>query len=157
MARIFFGEGDRETAEWFSNWGNSSKKDLSSMIHPSFMGGMITAIPLKAKYDDESWLGMWGDKSGGSVGTIFMYASFIFPILLLHHEFPFKGFDAYMGSGSVKYDEFNELHKHVKIGRGILASLVLSLTPEDETNMLHVFPDIDMSIWEHDTPEVEKE
>lgn len=151
---FFSKEDSRETAEWFANWGNSSNKILSSMIHPSLAGGLFTAIPFKAKYDDENWLGVWGDKSEGSVDTVFIYASFMFPVLLLHHEFPFSGFDACMGNGGLKYDESNEMHKHVKIGRDILASLVLSLCKD--TNLPHVFPDIDMSIWERGTPEVRK-
>ena len=152
--REFFSEEkSSEIAEWFSNWGYSSNNILSAMIHPSYAGGLFTAIPFKEKYGDDNWPGIWGDKSDGSVHTVYMYLSFIFPIFILNHEFPFKGFDEYMAGGSVKYEESNELHKHVKIGRNVLASMIFSLGKD--TNQPHVFPEIDMSIWENYVPEVQ--
>jgi hypothetical protein len=69
----------------------------------------------------------------------------MFPLLFLCHGFPFEGFDAHMAGGNLKYDESNELHRHVKIERDILGSLILDLFKEDE-NAEH-FPPIDMSIW----------
>lgn len=144
----FFSDAQDGAAEWFADWGNGWNKILSAMIHPSYMSGVFTAIPAKQKYEEENWLGIWGDKSDGSVDTIYIYVAFMFPLLLLHHEFPFEGFGASMGGGNVTYDETNEFHKHVKIGRGVLSSLILSLGHDQ--NGPHVFPDIDMSIWPAD-------
>jgi hypothetical protein len=143
---LFQGENDREVAQWFSNWGASSGYILSAMIHPSFAGGMLTAIPLKEKYTDEKWLGIWGDKSEWSVETLFIYARYVFPVFLLFRNFPFEGFGQYMSGGDIKYDEKEELHKHIKIGRDVLASLILSLVKE--TNYPHVFPKFDFTIWD---------
>jgi hypothetical protein len=78
-----------------------------------------------------------------SVETISIYVHFMFPILLLSRGFPFSGFDIWM-SESIPYDESNELHRHVKVGRDILSSVVLSIGSEANA---HIFPDIDMSIW----------
>jgi hypothetical protein len=67
-------------------------------------------------------------------------------MLLLKDDFPFAGYGEHMSGGNIKYDKTQELHKHVKIGRGVLGSLILSLGTE--SNFPHVFPEIDMSIWE---------
>jgi hypothetical protein len=146
--RKYCGGNDRSgTAEWFTNWGSSFNDILSAMLHPSYAGGLFTAIPFKASYPDENWLGVWGDKSEGSVDTIYTYASYFFPILLLKWDFPFEGFGEHMVEGNIKYNKARELHRHIKIGRGVLGSLILSLGID--SNRPHVFPEIDMSIWEH--------
>lgn len=144
--KFFLTDENHDDAVWWANWGASANNLLSGMSHPSYAGGVFTAIPLKDKYIEENWLGVWGDKSSASVDTIYMYASFLFPILLLQHEFPFRDFEAWMGGGGVLYDETNEMHKHVKCGREILGSLILSLGKD--TNVPHVFPETDMSIWQ---------
>lgn len=113
----FFCE-EKEIALWLADWGNNSMAQLSALLHPSFAGGLFTLIPLQAVYSDENWLGIWGEKSDMSVQTICIYTSFMFPILLLGREFPFTGFEQYMGY-SITYDENDELHRHVKVGRDI--------------------------------------
>jgi hypothetical protein len=130
-------ETDRGAAEWFANWGRTSNPILSALSHPSFSGGLFSAIPLKSHYTNEKWLGFWGDKAECSVETIYIYLQFVFPLLLLSPDFPFGGFRA--------YKEADELHYHVRFGRDILASVILSLGRED--NAPFIFPDIDMSIW----------
>jgi hypothetical protein len=134
-----------KAAAWFANWGRQSNGKLSAMIHPSFAAGMLSAIPFKTKHaPNENWLGIWGDKSDGSVDTIYMYASFMFPIFLLHDNFPFDDFNAYLCS-PIAFDESNELHRHIKNGRSILASLVLSLGKQ--SNRKYIFPKYDTSIF----------
>lgn len=141
---IFKDSKDQDAAEWFANWGNSYQKRLSALLHPSFAGGMFTAIPFKSRYKNESWLGAWGDKSEGSCRTIEIYMTYAFPMVMLGREYPFGGYDKFMSDGCVKYNSDDHLHKHVKVGRNILASLVLSIfLPNNE----HLFPKIDLSIW----------
>jgi hypothetical protein len=125
--------------------GRQSNSVLSAMIHPSFAAGMFSALPLKTKHrPGENWLGVWGDKSDGSVDTIYMYASFMFPVFLLHQNFPFDNFKAHLGSPIV-FEESNELHRHIKDGRWILASIILSLGKS--SNRKYIFPRYDMSIF----------
>jgi hypothetical protein len=68
----------------------------------------------------------------------------VFPVLLLHRKYPFEGFGG-VTAATIQFDENNELHRHVKIGRDILASLVLSLGSEQ--NHQFVDPQIDYSIF----------
>lgn len=137
---------DTSAAEWFSRWGSSSHQALSGILHPSFAGGLFTAVPLKQAYDNENWLGVWGDRSDGSVETIYIYCRFMFPILLLSPQFPFE--IDHTQISSVVRDRENELHQHVGVGRSALGSLILSLGTEN--NFRHVFPEYDMSIWPED-------
>jgi hypothetical protein len=120
---------------------------LSGLTHPSLAGGLFAAVPLKARYTDEKWLGFWGDKAECSVDTIYIYLQFVFPILLLSRDFPFESQALHMGS-SRAYNEAEELHRHVRVGRDILASVILSLG--NENNAPHLFPELDMSIWAAD-------
>lgn len=147
----FLGRENRETAEWFSNWGRNSIPMLSGLAHPSLGGGLFSAIPLKSQYPDEPWMGFFGDKAESSIDTIFIYLQFVFPVLLLNRSFPF-GMGAPHFRIKRRYKKSDELHRHVKIGRDVLASLILSLSKEE--NSRHVFPEIDMSIWPSadDTP-----
>jgi len=68
-----FFRGDHDPAKWFANWGNNGYSDLSAIVHPSFMGCVHAVLPAKAKYTDEKWLGLWGDRSLSSIGTIETY------------------------------------------------------------------------------------
>jgi hypothetical protein len=130
-----------------ANWTLESQELLSGLLHPSVAGGIFTAIPLKTIHVEENWLGLWGDKADMSVETISMYVHFMWPILLLSRGFPFEGFDGWM-SEPIPYDKTNELHRHVKLGRDILASFVLSIGSESNS---HIFPEIDMSVWHQPT------
>lgn len=138
---LFQGEADGG-ATWFANWGRSSNQALSGIIHPSFMGGVTAAIPLKAEYRDENWAGVWGERADASVETVFIYVQFMFPILLLSTNIPFSEEQSYILR---TYDETDELHRHVQIGRHILASVILSLGAYAGSK--HTFPDYDMSIF----------
>jgi hypothetical protein len=146
-AKLLDREESGDAAQWFADWGYSSNDILSAMIHPSIGGGMFTLIPSKIKYEpEENWLGILGDKSESSVGTIHIYASFMFAILILHRDFPFNGYNKYF-QVKMRYNDNDEMHRHVKIGRDILAGLILSLGTDN--NRPHLFPEIDMSIWEN--------
>ena len=140
----WFQAREPETANWLASWGRQSNSKLSAMIHPSFAGGLFSAIPFKTEHTDEKWLGIWGDKSDGSVDTIYIYASYMFSMLLLHHEFPFER----IGEGfprPIRFEEETEFHKHVKEGRFILASLILSLGKQ--SNRAYIFPEYDLTIF----------
>lgn len=141
----FFGSKKRNgTAEWFANWGRNAVPMLSGLAHPSLAGGLFTAIPLKSQYKADSWPGFFGDKAESSVDTIFILLQFVFPVLLLTRTFPF-GMAMPQFRSPRTYNENDELHRHVHIGRDVLASVILSLSKE--SNAQHVFPEIDMSIW----------
>ncbi|WP_290809484.1 hypothetical protein [Ferrovibrio sp.] len=144
--RDFF-DGHEDTAEWFGNWGRSSHVILSGLTHPSFAGGFFTTLTPKEKHVDENWLGIWGDKSVLSVDTVYIFLKFAFPVLLLSRQFPFEGFDGSLAM-PILYDETDEFHRHVRIGRDILASVVLSLSTDE--NMRHVFPEADWSFLPDD-------
>ena len=65
-----FFRGEHDAAKFFANWGSNDYPQLSAIAHPSFMGCVHAVIPAKASYSDEKWLGMWGDKSLASIGTV---------------------------------------------------------------------------------------
>lgn len=69
----------------------------------------------------------------------------MFPIYSLFGNFRFDGYDEHL-SACLNFDEENEFHKHVKHGCTIFTSLILSLSKE--TNIDHVFPQYDLSIFE---------
>ena len=77
---FFSNASDHDTAEWFANWGRGANPMLSALAHPSIGGGLFAAIPLKASYAEDDWLGIWGDKAESSVETIYIYTQFVFPI-----------------------------------------------------------------------------
>jgi hypothetical protein len=85
---------------------------------------------------DENWLGQWGAKSNMSVQTISLYADALLPMVLLS-DFPFTGFDAALDV-RIAYDSADEMHRHVKLGRSVLASLILSLSKQ--SNIGHIYP-----------------
>lgn len=137
---------DLSSAEWYSKWPRGSNHILSGLLHPCVAGGLFSAIPLKAKQDrNENWLGLWGDKADASVDTIFYLLQYIFPVLLLGGDFPF-GLSLPQFRTPHDYDENNELHRHVHVGRSILASIILAVGMKE--NAPHFFPEIDMSIFQ---------
>lgn len=92
--------------------------------------GFIEAEP------NENWLGRWGAKSNMSVLTISLYADAFLPLVLLS-DYPFTGFDAALDVRII-YDPEDEMHRHVKLGRSVLARLILSLNKE--SNIGHIYP-----------------
>lgn len=139
---------EHDMADWFSKWASKSNKELSGTLHPSYAGGVFSTIPLKTKYNNENWLGVWGDKSDGSSETIFIYCKFMFSILMLTRGFPFE--TPHKEVLPINYNKGDELHRHIKIGKDVLASLILSLSKESNTE--YIFPKYDMSIWSDSTP-----
>jgi hypothetical protein len=60
--REFFRDNaDREAAQWFANWGDSSNSVLSGVLHPSYMGGVFTA---KAYALASGEINMWSSWPG---------------------------------------------------------------------------------------------
>ena len=145
---LFKDDQDIDARDRFANWGYSSNAILSGIIHPSYMAAAFSALPMKTKYIDEKWFGFLGDKSEWSVDTIGIYQAYMFPILILNNGFPFEGHGEFMGEGDIAYDEADEGHQHVKIGRTVLANLIMSMCLE--SNLPHVTPDVDYSIWGDD-------
>lgn len=142
----FLRDGHQELAVWLTNWGRSSNVILSGLAHPSFAGGVFATIPLKANYSDENWLGIWGDKAEISASTVSIYTHFMFPILVLGKNFPFQCCSEHIRR---TYDEANEFHRQTHVGRGILASIILSANGEGSQK--YVFPELDLSIFPDDT------
>ncbi len=141
---FFKEDGNRDTAEWFANWGRGANPIFSGLCHPSLAGGLLATIPINTHYAEDNWLGIWDDKAECSAGTIYIYLQYVFPILLLRPSFPFEEQGPHISSPR-RYDESKELHRHVRIGRDILAGVILSLGAEG--NAPHLFPEIDISIW----------
>lgn len=131
----FFKSSD-DAAKWFANQQRWQGSVLSGTSHPSFAGGTQALTGFIEAEPDETWLGHWGAKSNMSVLTISLYADCIFPLLLLS-DFPFEGFDDALAH-PVEYDPSDEMHRHVRLGRSVLASMVLSLSKE--SNIPHIFP-----------------
>ena len=134
-----FFRGEHSAARWFANWGSSEYSELSAIAHPSFMGCVHSVLPAKATYTDENWLGMWGDRSLSSIGTIETYISFLFPAVLAIGDFPFGKKTKLFGKPR-RYFATNEMHKHVKHGRSVLGSLVLSLNKT--SNHPYIYPEV---------------
>jgi len=103
-------------------------------------------VPFKTTYTDETLIGVWGEKAEVSAYTVSIYAEKIFPLLFLYPGFPFKDFGTHTARGRLEYDESNELHQHVEIGRDILARLIISLLLIHDDDAEH-FPQIEWSIW----------
>jgi len=140
----FFGHANRDDANWGFNWGGAHEDWFgisSSITHPSVFGAVSAAIPLSTKYSDENWSGIWGDKAEVSVWTIYASVVYMFPLCLFNHGFPFEGFDNHMGS-IIRFDKSSEHHRHVKYGRDILSTLILSIKDNED-----FFPEIDLSIF----------
>ena len=144
--RAFFKDDKSPTALWFADWGSGTYELLGGLSHPSYAGGVFTAVPFKTVYPEENWLGLWGDRSETSVDTIQYYSRFLLPILLLN-DCPFRR--EYPSRLRTRFSGKNEFHRHVRHGRGVLASLVISLSSED--NRDYVTPKFDFSIWKKNT------
>ncbi len=143
--RTFAGEDKSAEGEaavlWFSEWGNQWTENLSSLTHPSLGACLLTIEPPRSKRHEEAWLGHWGDKAEFSTETIYIFSAHLFPLLVCSRSFPFDGFDAFLAE-PIPYDETVEDHRHVKLGRDVLGSLILSLGLPN--NRGHVFPTFDL-------------
>lgn len=132
-----FGQADNDFAEFFASQQAELGQLLAGTSHPSFAGGTLTAMQFIESHPEEHWLGHWGAKSNMSVLTVGIYTSSILP-LLLFSDFPFSGFEAWL-SRPAAFDPANELHRHVRTGRSVLGSLIMSLSKE--SNIPHIFPE----------------
>lgn len=132
----FFGSPDG-AAEFFASQQQDLGQLLAGTAHPSFAGGHQAVMGFIESEPGENWLGHWGAKSNMSVLTISIYTNCFMPLLLLSN-FPFEGFDAWLQK-PIDYDASDEMHRHVKAGRSVLASLILSLSME--SNAPHIFPE----------------
>ena len=131
-----FCKSSGDAAQWFADQQRRQGMLLSGTAHPSFAGGTQAVMGFIEAAPDENWLGHWGAKSNMSVMTIAIYSDCMLPLLLLTN-FPFSGFEASL-SRATDYDSSNEMHRHVKLGRSVLASLILSLSKE--SNFPHIYP-----------------
>lgn len=123
-------------AEWFANQHRWRGILLSGTAHPSFAGGTQAILGFIEASPEESWLGHWGAKSHMSVATIALYADTFLPLVLLF-DYPFTGFENSL-TQPIDFNPQNEMHRHVKLGRSVLASLILSLSKE--SNFPHIYP-----------------
>jgi hypothetical protein len=133
----FFQSAD-DAADFFAEQQRELGQVLSGTAHPSFAGGHLAATQFIQTGPDENWLGHWGAKSNMSILTISIYTSCFMPLVLLGTAFPFDGFDDWL-STPIAYDPADELHRHVKAGRSVLASLILSLSKE--SNIPFIYPE----------------
>ncbi|TNF03811.1 MAG: hypothetical protein EP321_09040 [Sphingomonadales bacterium] len=135
-ARFF--QSANDAADFFAEQQRELGQVLSGTAHPSFAGGHLAATQFIQADPDENWLGHWGAKSNMSILTISIYTSCFMPLVLLGTAFPFEGFDDWLSS-PIDYDPTDELHRHVKAGRSVLASLILSLNKE--SNIPFIYPE----------------
>lgn len=133
--RGFF-QSSGEAAQWFAEQQKRQGTLLSGTAHPSFAGGMQAVMGFIEAAPEEAWLGQWGAKSNMSIMTIAIYADCFLPLVLLSN-FPFDGFDDTL-SQPIAFDAADEMHRHVKAGRSVLASLILSLSKE--SNFPRIYP-----------------
>lgn len=133
-AGFFQSSGD--AAKWFADQQRLQGTLLSGTAHPSFAGGTQAVMGFIEATPEENWLGQWGAKSNMSVATIALYADCFLPLVLLS-DYPFVGFDA-VSAQPIAYDPDDEMHRHVKLGRQVLASLILSLNTA--SNISHIYP-----------------
>lgn len=132
----FFSTADN-AAQFFADQHRQFGKVLSGTTHPSFAGGFLSVLDFIEAEPGEIWLGHWGAKSNLSIATIHIYTNSILPLLLLSH-FPFESYEHWLDK-QIVYDPTNEMHRHVKLGRVVLSSLVLSLSKE--SNFPYIFPE----------------
>lgn len=132
---VFF-RSSGDAAEWFANQQRRQGALLAGTAHPSFAGGTQAVMGFIETSPDENWLGHWGAKSNMSAMTIALYADSFFPLVLLS-DYPFTGFEASL-TRPIDFDPTNEMHRHVKLGRSVLASLILSLSKE--SNIPYIYP-----------------
>ena len=125
-----------DAAKWFADQQRRQGTLLSGTAHPSFAGGTQAVMGFIEAAPDENWLGHWGAKSNLSVATIALYADSFLPLVLLF-DYPFDGFDTVL-TKPIRYDSADEMHRHVKLGRPVLASMILSLNKE--SNIAHIYP-----------------
>jgi len=130
-----FFKSSGDAAKWFADQQRRQGTLLSGTAHPSFAGGTQAVMGFIEAMPEENWLGQWGAKSNMSVATIALYTDCFLPLLLLS-DFPFEG-DA-VSTQPIAYDPDDEMHRHVKLGRQVLASLILSLNTE--SNISHIYP-----------------
>lgn len=134
-------DDDEETALWFAGWGNQWTEQLSSLTHPSMGACLLMIQPPQTKRVEDAWMGHWGEKADFSTETIYIFAAHLFPVLVASRSFPFEGFDDVLAE-PISYDETIEDHRHVKLGRDVIASMILSLGLPN--NAEHVFPTFDL-------------
>ncbi|HJO65424.1 MAG TPA: hypothetical protein QF469_08795 [Sphingomonas sanguinis] len=134
--RRFFQSADDAT-DFFAEQQRELGQVLSGTAHPSFAGGHLAATQFIQTDPYENWLGHWGARSNMSILTISIYTSCFMPLVLLGAAFPFEGFDKWL-SIPIKYDPEDEFHRHVKAGRSVLASLILSLSKD--SNIPFIYP-----------------
>ena len=125
-----------DAAKWFADQQRRQGTLLSGTAHPSFAGGTQAVMGFIEAAPDENWLGHWGAKSNLSVATIALYADSFLPLVLLS-DYPFGGFDTVL-TKPIRYNSADEMHRHVKLGRRVLVSLILSLNKE--SNVAHIYP-----------------
>ena len=133
-----FFRDESDAAQFFSEHQRELGQLLSGTSHPSFAGGQLAAMHFIQDDPNENWLGHWGAKSNMSVLTISIYTKCFMALLLLASDYPFEGYDRWM-SQPIAFDPSNEMHRHVKTGRSVLGSLILSLSKE--SNLPHIFPE----------------
>ena len=132
-----FFKAETEAAQFFADRQRQDGTILSGTAHPSFAGGEQATLGFLQDNPEENWLGLWGAKSHASIQTISIYAENFLSILLLS-DFPFSGFDGNL-QRTIDYNPQDEMHRHVKLGRPVLSSLILS-TGKPE-NFPFVYPE----------------
>lgn len=136
-----FGEGF--DAEGWDEWLYQYHNVLGMSVHPSFSGGLFSALALGSGSTDQ-WLGAFGDRADISKDTFYHLIIHIWKLTLIFPDFPFRN-DA-SNKLAVRYDNRSEFHRHVKIGGRVLMALLVTIwNPKIRR---HFFRRVDTSnIW----------
>jgi hypothetical protein len=116
---------------------------LGMSVHPSFSGGLFSALALGSGTQDK-WLGIFGDRADISADTYYRLILHIWKFTVVADGFPFSG--VAQKKLAVRYNSTNEFHRHTKIGSKVLLGLLVSFW--DPRVRKEFFRNPDMSnIW----------
>jgi hypothetical protein len=109
--------GSEFDAERWDRWLYDFHGVLGMSLHPSFSGGVFSALTLRSLSKD-NWPGFMGDRANISIDTFYHLIVHIWKVMLLFPDFPFHNRDS--SRFGVRYVEKDELHRHVRIGGKVL-------------------------------------
>jgi hypothetical protein len=111
-------------ADGWIEWLYGHHDVLGMSVHPSFSGGMFSAVTLGSGTTD-TWLGVFGDRADISADTFYDLIIHVWKLTLLASGFPFS--NPRHANLAIKFDQKSEFHQHVQVGGDILFELLVSM------------------------------